>query len=93
MVSGCLSTGGQIQQKTKRQSPRVIARNSPVFTGFVVSDEQYIALMKKLRPNVIVSPELVEMFKKEYPEGSAKLMQLKMMIGLAPIVKKIRHKS
>lgn len=57
-----------------------------------MTDEQYVELMKKLNPQVIVSPALIEKFRLEYPPKSAKLLQLQMMIAIAPIVKAIKGK-
>jgi hypothetical protein len=48
--------------------------------GVKMNDAQYIELMKQLRPNVIISDELVAMFKQEYPVGSLKLMKLQGML-------------
>ena len=58
-----------------------------------LNDEQYIALMKRLRPDVKISTELIALFKAQYPAGSAALMQLQMMLAVAPLVKRVKQGS
>lgn len=47
-----------------------------------MSDNEYIALMKRLRPDVIISPDLLRMFKEAYPPNSLKLLAIKAMLGM-----------
>ena len=46
--------------------------------------------MKKLRPDVIVSDELIALFKAQYPPNSQQLLQLRMMVTVAPLVKRLK---
>lgn len=55
-----------------------------------MTNDDYVKLMKKLRPDVIVSDELIALFKAQYPPNSQQLLQLRMMVTVAPLVKRLK---